>query len=105
MRYVFLVFVGLVCVGFTGCGGGPDNNSVTKVEGYNPANVIKEGLEGVKSSGRIGSSFNAIMSAVRELKAADEAKGSAIEKELSELMEMKDASKIKAKAGEIISKL
>jgi hypothetical protein len=104
MRYFCFGLVCLSLVGLSGCGGGPDNNAVIKME-YNPATAIKEGLEGVKSSGRLGSGFGSVMSAVRELKKVDQAKGDEIEKELTALMEIKDAAKVKTKAAEIIAKL
>ncbi len=104
MKYLCCAVLGLAFVGFTGCGGGPDNNSVVETD-YQPAQVIKEGLEGVKSTGRIGSNFSSIMMAVRDLKKTDSSKGEALEKELHALTELKDASKIKAKAAEIISKM
>ena len=89
----------------TGCGGGgPDNNDVMKVN-YDEVKVIKDGMEGVKTSGRLGSNFGQVLSAAKELKTKDSAKGDAVEKKLAEIRELKDVAKIKAKADEIIKSL
>jgi hypothetical protein len=104
MKFSSIVLGCLVLTGIAGCGGGPDNNAVIKVD-YDAAKSIKEGLEGVKSTGRIGSNFGGIMSSVRELKAKDAAKAESLEKQLTELTSLKDAAKIKAKADEIIKSL
>ena len=104
MRLLSIVLVCFCLVEFTGCGGGPDNNAVIKMD-YDPAKAIKEALEGVKSSGRLGSGFSGVMSSARELKAADSAKGEAVEKQLNELAAITDAAKMKAKADEITKSL
>lgn len=104
MRVLSIVLGCLFMIGIVGCGGGPDNNVVIKMD-YDPAKNIKEGLEGVKTSGRIGSNFGGIMNSARDLKAKDAAKGEAVEKSLTELRDMKDPAKAKAKADEIIKSL
>ena len=104
MRFLSIVLCCMFTFGITGCGGGPDNNSVIKVD-FDAAKSIKEGLEGVKTSGRIGSNFGGIMNSARALKEKDAAKGDAVEKQLTEMASMKDAAKIKAKAEEIIKSL
>ncbi len=104
MRLLSIVLVCLCLVELTGCGGGPDNNAVIKMD-YDPAKAIKEALEGVKSSGRLGSSFSGVMNAARELKTSNPAKGEAVEKQLNELAALTDAAKVKAKADEIIKSL
>ena len=104
MKYLCFAVLGIATMGFVGCGGGPDNNVVVETN-YQPAQAIKEGLEGVKTSGRIGSNFSGIMMSVNDLRKVDAAKADEVEKELKELSSLKDAAKIKAKAAEIISKM
>jgi len=104
MRLLTIIFGLLFVAGVTGCGGGPDNNAVIEVK-YDAAQVIKDGMEGVKKSGRLGSSFSQVLSAARDLKAKDPAKGEAVEKSLTELRDLTDSAKIKAKADEIIKSL
>ena len=104
MRILSIVLTCLFVFGIAGCGGGPDNNVVLKVD-YDAVKSIKDGLETVKTTGRPGSSFSGVMSAARELKATDAAKGEAVEKGLEELLTLKDAAKVKAKAAEIINSL
>ena len=104
MRLLSIVLCCFCLVEFTGCGSGPDNNAVIKMD-YDPAKAVKEALEGVKTSGRLGSGFSGVMNAARDLKAADPSKGEALEKQLNELSSLTDAAKIKAKAEEIIKSL
>ena len=104
MKVMSIVLVSLVLVGMTGCGGGPDNNVVIKTD-YDPMVVIKEALEGVKSSGQLDSRFSGVMNAARDLKTTDPAKGEALEKQLTDLGALKDVAKKKAKADEIIKSL
>jgi hypothetical protein len=105
MRVLSIVLGCLVLSGFIGCGAGsPDNNAVIKTD-YDPAKAIKDGLENVKTSGRIGSNFGSVMISVNDLKKKDAAKGEAVEKQLNELTSLKDVAKVKAKAEEIIKSL
>ena len=104
MKYFRFAVLGIATIGLVGCGGGADNNVVVEMN-YDPAQTIKEGLEGVKTSGRIGSNFNSMIMAVSDLKKVDASKGDMLEKELKDLAALKDAAKIKAKAAEIISKI
>lgn len=99
---IVLACLSVVCI--TGCGGGPDNNVVIEME-YDAAKTIKEAMEGVKTSGRIGSNFGEVMSSLRNLKTKDESKGEKVEKLLNELTAAKDPAKVKAKADEIIKAL
>jgi hypothetical protein len=105
MRVLSIVLGCLFLAGISGCGaGGPDNNAVI-ITDYDPAKAIKDGLESVKTSGRIGSNFGSIMISVNDLKKKDAAKGEAAEKLLNELTALKDPAKMKAKAEEIIKSL
>ncbi len=104
MRLLSIVLVCLCIVEFTGCGGGPDNNAVIKTD-FDPAKAIKDALEGVKTSGRLGSGFSGVMNAARELKTSNPTKGEAVEKQLNELAAITDSAKVKAKAEEIIKSL
>ena len=104
MRLLSIVLVCFFMIEFTGCGGGVDNNVVIKTD-YDSAKAIKDALEGVKTSGRLGSGFSGVMNAARELKASNPAKGEAVEKQLNELAALSDAAKVKAKAEEIIKSL
>lgn len=105
MRSLLIVLGCLSLIGTLGCGGGgPDNNAVIKKD-YDPAKAIKESLEGVKTSGRMGSNFSSVMNALADLKAKDAAKGGTIEKLLNELTALKEPAKVKAKADEIIKSL
>ena len=105
MRNLLIVLGCLSMIGTTGCGGGgPDNNAVIKVD-YDAAKSIKESLESVKASGRLGSSFGGVMISLADLKAKDSAKGESVEKLLNELTALKDPAKVKAKADEIIKSL
>ncbi len=104
MKYLQCAILGIATLGFVGCGGGPDNNEVIQT-GFDPTQAIKDGLEGVKSSGRIGSNFSGLIMTVNDLKKVDASKGEMLEKELKELSALSDPAKIKAKAAEIISKI
>jgi hypothetical protein len=104
MRVLSIVLGCLFVIGITGCGGGPDNNVVIQID-YDPLKELKDGLEGVSKSGRIGSNFNNLMNASRTLKTKDASKGEAVEKALTELRNLKEPPKIKAKAEEIIKSL
>lgn len=105
MKVLSIVLGCFFVFGITGCGGGgPDNNAVIEMD-YDAAKTIKEGLQGVKTSGRTGSNFSGLMNSARDLKAKDAAKGEAVEKALTQLRELKDPARIKAKAEEIINSL
>ena len=105
MRSLLVVLGCLSMIGVAGCGGGgPDNNVVIKKD-YDAANSIKEVMEGVKTSGRIGSNFSGVMNALADLKAKDAAKGATIETLLNEITALKDPAKVKAKAEEILKSL
>ncbi|MFO0942106.1 MAG: hypothetical protein U0930_15310 [Pirellulales bacterium] len=103
------LFACLLCVlstmTFAGCNTGADNNAVIEIKDYNPINDLRSGLEDIAKSGRLGSGFGSLRSAVTNLKKTDAAKGDAIEKELTELTELSDPAKVKAKAKEILGKL
>ena len=104
MRVLSFVLTCVFLVGISGCGSGPDNNAVILTD-YDPAKSIKDGLENVKTSGRLGSNFGSVMISVNDLKKKDAAKGEAVEKQLNELTSLKDPAKVKAKAEEIIKSL
>lgn len=104
MKFLCCAVLGIATLGFVGCGGGPDNNVVIDTN-YQPAQAIKDGLEGIKTSGRIGSNFSGMMMSLNDLRKVDATKADMLEKELKDLSALKDAAKIKAKAAEIISKI
>jgi hypothetical protein len=105
MRLMVCVLLVLFSSVSVGCNSGPDNNEVVQIKDFDPVAEIKKGLEGIKSSGRIGSNFGALKGNLIDLKKTDAAKAESLEKELNDLAALSDAAKIKAKAAEIIGKM
>lgn len=93
-----------VCLAFVlGCGG-VANIPEEKVTPPPPV-PAKQMLEDVAKTGELGSGASMIRDALEAMKATDAAKVEPLLKEMSELEQMSDPSKIKAKARAMADKL
>ncbi len=101
---IYMLFV-LFSAASMGCNSGPDNNAVMEVKDFDPIAEIKKGLEGIKSTGRIGSNFGSMRGHLVDIRKKDAAKADELDKLLQELTALTDSAKIKAKAAEILGKL
>ena len=101
------LILSLVCAfcgfGFIGCAG-PVEDSM-KVD-FNASESLKKEMESfAKSGARVGSGMNSLRSLGRDLQKTDPAKGDSVLKAIDELVNLKDAPKIKEKANEILKML
>jgi hypothetical protein len=100
----FLVCLAMTfCFTLSGCGG-PENVVSEKVN-YDPMADIKAGITSIAESGRMGSGTGAVYSAIRTVEKTDATKGQSIKTMMDELSAIKDPTKMKAKAKEILAKL
>jgi len=104
MRLLISVLAVSLAIGVTGCGGGPSNETVQKVDN-DFAGTIKKDLEAIAESGRVGSGYSVLISNVTALAKKDPDKAEAIKKAPTEMLAIKGVPKIKEKAKEIIKML
>lgn len=104
MRFLSGLLVVALMVGIVGCGSGGDNGFSEKVQ-VDIVGTIRNDLEAIEKSGRVGSGMTNLTGNVQVLKKTDPAKSDLLDAGLKEILALKDPAKVKAKAKELIGKL
>ena len=99
-RFALLAIIGIATVG---CGG----VSETKVKAEPTAieSSVRRTLEEYEKTGKLGSSLTSLEADINGIKSSNSSKGEALSKDYSELQQLNDPAKIKAKATEMLGKL
>jgi len=100
MRFSKFLLVAVIALA-VGCGEHEVSERVTPA-GPPP---VKAMLEGVATSGELGSGAQEIREAITKLQATDQAKGATLLADMNQLEKMTNPAQIKAKAKEMANKL